>query len=242
MSADPRPPAAADRGPASPAGPSGAHSWEWQTHGYGMLHVRLELILGEILARRPRSLLELGCGVGVLRAELARRAPQVRYYGCDVSRSAVALAADPDVVQADLNAGPVPFDSLRFDCIAGSGILEYIRDLPALFREVRGRLEEGGAFVLSYFNMNHLYRRAQRLARKTPYRNPGWVNAFGYGELRGLLREAGFRVRHEIPTNLGLGPSPSIGRERWRASTLRRVRRLPFVPLFAHQLVFACTA
>lgn len=229
-------------GSAGPPATAGANQWEWQTHTYDRLHVRLALILEEILAHDPTVMLELGCGVGVLKKEILRRAPHVRYFGCDVSRSAVALANDPRVVCADLNHGPIPFEPVRFDLVAGSGILEYVHDAPALLRSIRSRLVEGGGLIISYFNMGQVYRRAQALLRRPPYRHPAWVNDLGHDELRELLRGCGFRIQDEIPTSLGIGPSPPIGRERWGPRALRRMRRLPFVEFFAHQVVFVCKA
>jgi SAM-dependent methyltransferase len=207
-----------------------------------MLHVRLELVLQAVLAARPAAMLELGCGVGVLRAELRRRAPGVAYFGCDVSRSAVAQIGDPRVVRVDLNEDPVPFADVSFDCVTGSGILEYVADVPRLLRDVHGRLRTGGALVVSYFNMRHVHRRLQALLGRAPYRHPQWANDYSLAGLRSVVAAAGFRIEDEIPTNLGLGGSPAIGRERWRPGALRAVRRVPGVQAFAHQLVLVCAA
>lgn len=219
-----------------------ANPWEAQTHRYTMLHVRLQLVLRAVLAAKPASVFEFGCGVGVLRAELLRRIPGLVYHGCDVSQSAVDALADPNVVRVDLNAEPVPFAGMTFDCVVGSGIFEYVADVPKTFAEVRARMRPGGTFVVSYFNMRHLYRRYVRMRGGQPFRHPTWVNDYSLAEFRRVLEDAGFRLRDEIPSNLGLRGSPSIGQERWRAGPLLALRRIPGIQNIAHQVVFVAEA
>jgi len=117
--------------------------WETQTFSYNTFHLRLQKCLREATAAAPRSILELGCGVGVLRQRLLEQMPDVDYYGCDVSHSAVEQLADPQVVQCDLNLDPIPFYPSKFDCVVGSGILEYIAALPDFLVAVRERLTPG---------------------------------------------------------------------------------------------------
>lgn len=229
-------------GPCGLPASTGTSPWESDTHAYDMLHVRLEVVLQAVLAVRPSRLLELGCGVGVLRAEILRRVSSITYWGCDVSQSAVAKIGDPRVVRSDLNSDPLPFADVQFDCVTGSGILEYVVDVPGLLREVRRRLRDGGTLIVSYFNMRHVHRRFLGLIGRTPYRHPQWTNDYSFAELRSIIARAGFHVDDQIPTNLGLRRSPGIGCERWRPAALRAVRRLPWIQLFAHQLVFVCTA
>ncbi len=216
------------------------NQWEWDTHAYNSLHVRLRLILEEVLRCDTSTVLELGCGVGVLRSELRSRAPHIRYFGCDISRSAVTLANDPHVTWTDLNTQPLPFPGMKFDCVIGSGILEYLYDVPRMFLDVRSVLNKNGRLIVSYFNMRHLYRRLQVVAGQPPYRNPGWVNDYTFGQCREMFCRTGFTVLDQVPVNIGLGPSPFIGRERWGPRGLRLVREIPFIEIVSHQLVFVC--
>ncbi len=221
---------------------SAARRWEHEAHNYNMLHVRLRLIRDEVLRIAPASVLELGCGTGVLRGELLAALPHLHYCGCDVSESAVAELNDPNVVRVDLNGEPPPFAGRRFDCVVASGTLEYVRDVPGLLAALRERTAAGGGLVVSYFNMRHVWRRLQQLRGRAPHRHPTWVNDYSLREFGGLLRAAGYSILRRIPSNLGLRGSPSIGHERWSAVALRRVRGLPLVGLFAHQMVFVCRA
>lgn len=223
-------------------GESAARRWEREAHNYNMLHVRLRLIRDEVLRLAPVSVLELGCGTGVLRGELLAGLPHLKYFGCDVSESAVAALGDPNVVRVDLNSEPPPFAGQRFECVVASGTLEYICDLPGLLSALRERTTAGGGLVVSYFNMRHVWRRLQQLRGRVPHRHPTWVNDYSLREFGGLLRAAGYSILRRIPSNLGLRGSPSVGQERWSAPALRRLRGLPLVGLFAHQMVFVCRA
>lgn len=207
-----------------------------------MPHVRLRLVAQEVAAVAPSSVFELGCSVGVLRAELLRRLPKLRYHGCDFSQSAVDSIGDPNVVRVDLNKDPLPFADRTFDCIAGSGVFEYVKDLPRLFTELRRRLAPGGRLVATYFNMQHVYRKFVRVRGRQPFRNPTWLNDYSLAGFRDVLQSAGFAVRKEIPSNLGLGGSPSCGYERWSERPLRLLQHVPFVHHFAHQMVFVADA
>ncbi len=216
--------------------------WERETHTYAVPHQRLGIVLQAALAVCPGAILELGCGVGVLRSSLRTRAPSVRYFGCDVAASAVALISDPDVVQSDLNVDPVPFAGQQFDCVIGSGIMEYLSDVPNVLRQCRERLKPGGALVVSYYNMFHVWRQYERWRGREPHRHPTWANEYSFRELRQVLRDAGFRIHREYPAVIGLG-HPHANVERIMDANVPHLpRRVPFQSYLAYELVFSCRA
>jgi SAM-dependent methyltransferase len=222
--------------------PIAAHPWEREAHTYNKMHQRLQIVLEEVIKFAPRSVFELGPSVGVLRAALLRRLPGLRYFACDASRSAVQAINDPHVLCVDLNRDALPFAGQTFDCIAGSGIIEYIADVPALLAGLRQRLRPGGRLIISYFNMWHIYRRVLLFRGHRPYRSPTWRNDYFVSEIRELLRTAGFVVCDQIPTDIGLGRYREMGQERWSPKLLRWLRRLPRIGLFTHTAVFVADA
>lgn len=215
--------------------------WQLEALSYDRMHVRLGIILQQVLALRPKSLLELGCGVGILRKELSRQLGNtITYYGCDISREAVRVGNDPNVVQHDLNGPEWPFQDKSFDCIVGSGIMEYIEDVPQFLLNATKSLSQRGHLVISYFNMRHIYRRCQVLFRRKPYRHPAWRNAYSLEGLEELLRQAHLRVQSRTPVSFGLFPPPRAIQQRNLPSvSSKTVARL--VPeAFVHTMIFRC--
>jgi SAM-dependent methyltransferase len=206
------------------------------------MHQRLQFVLMEVIKFAPTSVFELGPGMGVLRAELLRRLPGLRYFGCDVSRSAIEAINDPNVLCVDLNRDPLPFAGQTFDCIVGSGIIEYIDDVPALLAGLRQRLLSGGRLIVSYFNMWHIYRRSLLFRGLRPYRHPTWRNDYFFSEIRGMLRGAGFALRDQIPTDVCLGSHCAMGQYRFTPAQLRLLRHLPRIGLFTDTAVFVADA
>lgn len=211
--------------------------WETETFNYSKPHVRLLKCAEEAARDSPKSVFELGCGLGLLREELLRRLPDLDYFGCDVSHAAVAQLDNPQIVQTDLRADPLPFSGVTFDCIVGSGVFEYIEDLGGLFAELHSRLNPNGRLVASYYNMRHAYRRVLHALGKKPHRHPDWRNDLSPGEFRMLLERAGFRIEKVLPVNVCLtwmrGP-----KESQRALVSHLQARMPLKELFGHQLIY----
>ncbi|NUT40639.1 MAG: amino acid adenylation domain-containing protein [Thermoactinospora sp.] len=123
------------------------------------MRVWVESTADRILALRPRRVLEIGCGTGLL---LARIAPHVEsYLGTDVASTAVDYVrerivptlppqAEVELLQRDANDF-TGLDEERFDVIVINSVAQYFPD-PAYLREVIGkalaRLRPGGALFL----------------------------------------------------------------------------------------------
>jgi SAM-dependent methyltransferase/acyl carrier protein len=111
-----------------------------------------------LLGLRPRSVLDVGCGTGLILFGAAGRCE--RYWGTDVTTSAldrlrrrVAAAGDLDGVELF----PCPADRLedlpeqRFDAVLLNSVVQYFPDEQYLLRVIEGalgRLDEGGTLVL----------------------------------------------------------------------------------------------
>ena len=215
--------------------------WEAHSFKYDCLHDRLRLMAGEIAALAPCSVLDLGCSTGRLALELQACLPKTDYYGCDVSQAAVERIARPHVVQRDLNVDGLPFGSRRFDCIAASGICEYIVDLPGFLGDVACRLNPHGCFVASYFNTRHLKRLVRVLAGRPPARNPCWQELVSPARFERLLLHSGLTIQRRLAARGkikdALPTTPSVIADAWRRGWPRIT---PLAHLLAHQLVYVC--
>jgi hypothetical protein len=136
----------------------------------------------------------------------------------------------------------IPFAGEAFDCIAGSGILEYLDDPSGVLCALRPRMTDGGRLIVSYFNMRHVSRVVGTFFGRTPHRHPAWRNELSLDDCRAAFRNAGFAVLDEIPSSVGLRGSPSIGGELLTARAVRAMRRFPLIDHLAHQKVFVCEA
>lgn len=217
-----------------------AEEWNRKSLRYDLLHDRLLAILQVILSIRPASVLDLGCSTGVLGNELATRLPETAYYGCDCSSEAIRRATLPNVVQWDLAAEGLPFDR-QFACVVGSGILEYMSDLPRFLRQIRSRLEPGGHAILSYVNAQYWRRLWKQLRGKDPRENQDWMPLFSPSKFRAALTEAGLVLDRTLATS---------GRIRTVRQDEHRAVWGPFAnsalgllfPVFVPQHIYVCYA
>ncbi len=116
----------------------------------------VDRLAGRIEAAMPAAVLEVGCGVGFVVAELARRlAPSARVHGIDLVpamvRRATALAAESglgDKLHFQVGAAErLPFPDESFDVVFSSLCFHHLRGGPALEEQVRV-LRPGGRLVV----------------------------------------------------------------------------------------------
>lgn len=120
------------------------------------------------------SVADLGCGTMTLKRHLA---PGTRYVPVDV------VARDADTMVVDLNREPLP--ALAVEGTAALGLLEYLFDVPALFRQL------SGVVVTSYNPVDLGHAGPDEQADR---RRHAWVNDYSTGQLEALFGEAGWSV------------------------------------------------
>ena len=143
------------------AAPVSAASWDreykdgrWDYLG-GMDNLGgLVSVLGYCQYLRPETILDVGCGAGLL-ADKLKVLPYTSYLGIDLSAEAIAQAdrAAADARTAFAVAGAEDFHSdRRFDAIIFSQILNYIPAPDALLRRYAKHLTPRGRIIVSLFN------------------------------------------------------------------------------------------
>jgi ubiquinone/menaquinone biosynthesis C-methylase UbiE len=148
-------------------------------------------------SHRPRRVLDLGCGTGLLSARLRAELAGVEVVGCDYSRGmlreAHARAAHAPWTQGD--AMRLPFRTASFDAVVSTEAFHWFPDQPAALREVHRVLAPSGRVVLALVNppiegIGEVIWWATRIVGQPFY----WPTPRG---MRGLLSSAGFHVEEQ---------------------------------------------
>ena len=112
-------------------------------------------------ALRGQRVLEIGCGLGAISAELARQGARVTaldltWTGVSAVTQRFALdRSRASAVQGD--AMHLPFADASFDFVWSWGVLLHAPNLPTAFAEVHRVLRPGGEFRLMMYNRHSIY-------------------------------------------------------------------------------------
>ena len=131
--------------------------------------LRLERCLTEIKLHSGK-LLEVGCGAGRYLRALKIYRPDLKLFGCDLSRRAIceAEAADAGIVYLTANALSLPYKSDSFDIILLFDLLEHLEDVERAVGEIWQVLKPSGlvhGFIPCEGNTNtllHSLRNSQQ--------------------------------------------------------------------------------
>ncbi|OPY78545.1 MAG: Trans-aconitate 2-methyltransferase [Syntrophorhabdus sp. PtaU1.Bin058] len=168
-----------------------AHQKEWGS-----------ALIGELDLQGDERVLDLGCGDGVLTAQIAGLVPNGRVTGIDASQGMIeaALPRTRDnlrFILMDINA--IGFHE-EFDVVFSNATLHWIKDHRRLLRHVRRSLRDMGRVRFNFAGEgNCLYffrviREAMSLEKYSPYfagfQWPWYMPPLD--EYRELVKEAGF--------------------------------------------------
>jgi len=151
---------------------------------------------------KGRSVLDIGCGTGLLACELLRANNEV--WGVEINTGAVeqARARGLRVKQADVEEG-LPFEDEYFDFVHVGAVLESLYDTRHFLEECRRVLKRDGHLVVSTWNLNSLRNRLRvlrgryltELGAYPEDHGGGHLRVFNLEKLKELCAEAGFEVQ-----------------------------------------------
>ena len=168
---------------------------EYSAHGRFVTDLGANIL--EWLDPKPgEEILDLGCGDGVLTAQIADRGAHV--LGVDASPEMVDAARNRGIAAQVIDATQLPFHR-KFDAVFSNAALHWIHDQPALLRGVANALKPGGRFVAEMGGHGNI--AAIRVALHAALTHHGLAelmiedNYFPtVAEYRGLLESHGFSV------------------------------------------------
>jgi 2-polyprenyl-3-methyl-5-hydroxy-6-metoxy-1,4-benzoquinol methylase len=157
------------------------------------------------------SVLDIGCGPGVVARALATRGCRVWGLEIDPRKAALARHHCVEVVEADVESAPLSslFGGMTFDAVLYLDVLEHLREPAPVLAGSTDVLAPGGSVLLSIPNVTHGALRLELLKGRFRYRNSGLLD-------RGHLRFFDAEAVHQVIRQAGLRPE----------STLRVIKRL----------------
>jgi SAM-dependent methyltransferase len=153
-------------------------------------------------AERPRRILEVGCGEGIVLAALAARLPGARFDGLEFDETALEAARRrcPGATLVRGDACALPFGGQSFDLVVCLEVLEHLPEPARALRELR-RVTRAGCLLSvphePFFRLGNLLRgkNVTRLGDPTDHLQHWGARefaAFCAGELAVRVRTGAF--------------------------------------------------
>ena len=151
---------------------------------------------------RPRRMLDIGSGTGLLLARLHARYPGALAIGVDLAlgmcrRARDARSPGPGAAFLCGDAERLPLADAAFDLAVSTSVFQWLPSLESAFAEVFRVLEPGGLFSFTLFGGKTLFELKQSyrqaLGRRDRNGQDRLLATFSSGGVRTALAGAGFR-------------------------------------------------
>lgn len=179
----------------------------------GTAHV-VAKVVELVRAASPRTVLDAGCGVGAVAAEIARAGFAVTGIDADAEGIRIASTLYP---QVDFRVGTFEQPGERYDLVVSTEVIEHLYAPELLVRFARESLDPGGRFIVTtpyhgYWKNLALAVSGKMDAHFTVDWPGGHIKFFSRRTLTALLEREGFTVT----AFHGIGRAPFL----WKSMVL----------------------
>ncbi len=158
------------------------------------------------------SVLDVGCGAGILSESLARRGAHIT--GVDAAEKNIAIAkqhAESEGLSIDYRATTVEQldPTAKFDVVLNMEVVEHVNDVSAFMKDCADRVKPGGMTFVATINRTPYsfvtaIVGAEYILRWLPKGTHHWSQFVTPAETLAFLRRDGFQVRET--TGVGVNP------------------------------------
>ena len=126
------------------------------------LNSRTRFDLIELIPYTPKSVLEVGCGIGKTGKAIVDKYGS-KVIGIDLSAEAIEVATRQGcwekLIVCDLDRTPIPMEieNYRFDCIMYPDVLEHLKSPWNIIKAHLDLLNPSGVMIASIPNIRHIY-------------------------------------------------------------------------------------
>lgn len=190
-------------------GSSNLHKYESESRLYRWHLDAFHEALSDLIAEAdPASMLDAGCGEGVVTEIIRRRHPHLDLTGVDLSSPAIAYARQEYGSRIRFEVGSVydlSYEDSAFDTVLCSEVLEHLERPEEALRELRRVAREHVVLTVPLEPYFEVINRIGRWLGLSP--DPGHVQFWTHRDFRRLVRDhledPTFRIKHVYQLALG---------------------------------------
>lgn len=162
---------------------------------------RIYLNLCQVTELKGKKILEVAAGSGRDSFQLAREKAIV--YVLDYSPQALHIVKnlneqnDVSVYLIQADAFQIPIPEATLDIVFHQGLMEHYKDPLPLLREHFRVLKPGGFLLIDVPQRYHVYTLIKHILIFFNKWFAGWETEFSIGQLKKIVEQSGFTIRHE---------------------------------------------
>lgn len=170
---------------------------------------RVSLAKSIVENHSPMSLLDVGCGEGILGKQLAGESARPSLLcGCDISETALQHADSyyDELIQLNVEQDSLDgFSTTTFDCVVCLETLEHLFNPSVALQHIYERVSDSGLFIASFPNFVYYKHRLDMLRGHVPEDYTltddaaEHIQNFTLESFTALLEDAGFSIKSISP-------------------------------------------
>ena len=141
-----------------------------------------------------KTIMDIGCGEGILMEKIVRKFPYVKVFGIDPSPENVDICKAHNLTVHTGSVYELPLADTSVDCVLFIEVIEHLDHPELAIKEIRRILKKDGKLIL-LFPHDHIFKLARLLTLrfKEAFYDAGHVRQWTPKEMR-LLESMGFKI------------------------------------------------